>query len=144
MIAVKTAQQVFDEIAARKMVLDHHGLVKPTVYAPLGVKYSSDTYWPIDPEAHSIKMALKIIPLLIIPSERKLNVNSYWAKHWIENMLEDGHISNGEFILCMLMLGYKWKFCDKTTSPNVLFYALGSNSELIETICRGPIGLPKF
>ena len=133
----KTAEHVFAELASKKMVLDMNGIAKPSRY----VNHTAGL--PINPESDAIKSALRIIPLLIVASDRKMSVNSYAGKHVVEKVLECGYISNGEFILCMLMLGYKWKLVDECTSQNAKFYAMYSNSNLMTWLANSD-AVPKF
>jgi hypothetical protein len=73
----------------------------------------------INTKKPELQLLFSIIPLIFIESSRK-SIGSYSGKHVIEQLLDNKYISNGEFILVMLCLGYKMKTCNN--SPNVLFY----------------------
>jgi len=50
---------------------------------------------------------IKLIPYLVKKTSRKGLLNSYRFKHYVENRITGGYISNGELILAMVYLGYK-------------------------------------
>lgn len=74
---------------------------------------------PINTNKPELQLLFSIIPLIFIESSRK-SIGSYSGKHIVEQLLDNNYISNGEFILVMLCLGYKMK--TSNNSPNVLFY----------------------
>jgi len=85
---------------------------------------------PINTKQPHLKLLFSIIPLIFTPSERK-SIGSYGGKHTVEHLMYPGYISNGEFILVMLCLGYKMKA--HKDSPNPTFYGQWSknvNTEL--------------
>ena len=90
---------------------------------------------PIDTKKPLLKLLVPLIPLLFSPSERK-SINSYEAKHMVEQLFHTGYVSNGEFILAMETYrtesnpeGFRRK--EQGDSPNVIYYA--SVSPLFES-----------
>lgn len=68
-----------------------------------------------------LRMLFSILPLILKKSDRK-SVYSYHGKHVVEKLFQHSYISNGEFILVCLALGYKYKYC--ANSPNCDIYGL--------------------
>lgn len=133
-----SAEQVYMELAKNKLALTKNGVykVRKSGPAPCGE--------PVDVESPTIASALKVIPLLITPSLRK-TINSYAGKHVVEKLLHTNYISNGELIMAMMMLGYKWRLPPgEKDSVNVLFYALYTSLELNDWIANCPCDVPRF
>ena len=70
-----------------------------------------------------ISDCIEEIKLLYEPLKTVYNIHSYSGKHYIEKYrdhikLENTYISNGEFILAMLLSGYKYKY---NSGPNMCF-----------------------
>ena len=76
---------------------------------------------------HNIMRCIEEIPAIIRPLRTAYILGSYGAKHSIEYYREkclkvkDGYISNGEFIIAMIMLGHEYKRPDD--SLNAVFRA---------------------
>lgn len=66
-----------------------------------------------------LHLLFSIIPLIFKSSERK-SIGSYGGKHVVEKFFSHEYISNGEFILVMMCLGYKYKVYKDTLNP--IFY----------------------
>ena len=66
------------------------------------------------------------IKILYEPLKSVYNIHSYGGKHYIEKYRDhikttgNNYISNGEFILAMLLSGYKYKY-NSTYGPNMCF-----------------------
>lgn len=101
-----------ERINAEGYFLNHDGLFK-TPMEPNQISVS-DCF-----QDNVMTLLLSIIPLIFKPSERK-SCNSYASKHIVEQWLSSRYISNGQLILAMMALGYKYKTIKG--SPNVLFY----------------------
>lgn len=74
-----------------------------------------------DFENPRLRMLFSILPLILKKSDRK-SIYSYHGKHVVEKLFKHSYISNGEFILVCLTLGYKYKYC--ANSPNCDIYGL--------------------
>jgi hypothetical protein len=72
-----------------------------------------------------LRLLFSIIPLILRKSDRK-HVYSYNGKHVVEKLFKHGYISNGEFILVCISLGYKWKY--ETNTPNCNIFGLWSDT----------------
>lgn len=70
-------------------------------------------------EEKRLHMLFSIIPLIFKTSERK-TVGSYGSKHLVARFFNHQYFSNGEFIIVMIALGYKYKV--RKDSINVTFY----------------------
>ena len=80
---------------------------------------------PINTKNKHLHLLLSIIPLIFSTSERR-SIVSYGGKHTVEKFFQPSYVSNGEFILVMLCLGYRMKsFKD---SPNTQFYGYWSKN----------------
>ena len=77
-----------------------------------------DEYY--DWDYNTIKECMSVIPRYIAQRKtiNKRN-SSYGLKHFFEEQLPHQYIANGEFIVAMLLLGYKVKWIDG--SPNCFF-----------------------
>ena len=73
----------------------------------------------INPSSPHLIKLFSIIPLIFRSSERK-KISSYGGKHIVEELIKERYVSNGEFILVMLCLGYKHKIFKDT--QNITFY----------------------
>lgn len=77
-----------------------------------------------------IELIRQMIRLTIMPTKKKWDIGSYGGKHHVEHLM-DIYITNGEFILAMILEGYEMKQCvwGKDTShpwrptPNAIFRA---------------------
>jgi hypothetical protein len=95
---------------------------------------------------NTLSLILGIIPKLFQKHKgvRKFyNCNSYTGKHSLEEYIkkdieQDVYVSNGEFILAMLMLDYEFKPLNKREIPNVTFNCSFRN--LTPIVCE--CGLP--
>jgi hypothetical protein len=119
--------------------LEHLYLCQEGLFTPRYRKRCADKLGrpltPIDTKKPLLKLLVPLIPLLFSPSERK-SINSYEAKHMVEQLFHTGYVSNGEFILAMETYcspssadGFKRK--EQGDSPNVVYYA--SISPLFES-----------
>ena len=70
-----------------------------------------------------ISDCIEEIKILFEPLKTVYNIHSYGGKHYIERYrdhikIDNTYISNGEFILAMLLSGYKYKY---NSGPNMCF-----------------------
>jgi len=70
-----------------------------------------------------ISNCMEEIKILYEPLKTVYNIHSYSGKHYIERYrdhikIDNTYISNGEFILAMLLSGYKYKY---NSGPNMCF-----------------------
>ena len=72
-----------------------------------------------------LRLLFSILPLILHRSDRK-HVNSYSGKHIVEDVFRHSYISNGEFILVSIALGYKFKYISDT--PNCSIYGIWANT----------------
>ena len=85
------------------------------------------------------QLLFQILPLILKPSERK-SIGSYSGKHHIEKLFKPSYITNGEFILATVALGYKYKMT--TDHPNIKIYGNWSNTILISNPTINPKNYP--
>ncbi len=102
-----------NEIKEKGDVLNHTGYYKGSNGREGDIAFDE-----IDQD-NRVHLLFSIIPLIFQTSERK-SIGSYGGKHIVEKFLTNGYVSNGEFILVMMCLGYKYK--TQKDSPNVQFY----------------------
>ena len=142
------AEKVIEMLNSKGLLLNKNGLFDRVRYrSPLSAEEREnffETGAPINVETEAFKTMMRLIPLMIKPSQRKCEVSSYGGKHDIEIFLKENYISNGEFIMAMMMHGFRWKH--DPTVRNVGFYAQWRVSKQI--ICRdwthGDIQMPSF
>ena len=102
----------------------------------------NDEMFAFDFQNPRLRMLFSILPLIFAKSERK-HTNSYSGKHTVEELFQHGYISNGEFILVCMALGYKIKY--EPYTPNCNIFATFVNT--IPTSWSGanpPYGRYKF
>jgi hypothetical protein len=73
---------------------------------------------PFDFQNPRLRMLFSIVPLILQKSERK-HTYSYSGKHTVEKLFRHGYVSNGEFILVCIALGYKIKYDPNTPNCNI-------------------------
>ena len=75
----------------------------------------------------NIAKSVNEIPHIFLP-RKTLSIGSYNGKHRVEqyrklhNKKEDNYISNGDFIMAMLLYGHKMKKEKENGNPNCNFY----------------------
>jgi hypothetical protein len=120
-----TAEEVTEMLNSKGLVLNKNGLFNRAKYRYTGRPEDRDKFFetaaPIDVETEAFKTMMKLIVLMVKPSFRKCEVSSYNGKHVIEDFLKENYISNGEFIMAMMMHGFRWKH--DSSVANVAFYA---------------------
>ena len=77
-----------------------------------------ETTSPFNFQNPRLRLLFSIIPLLLRKSERK-HVYSYSGKHVVEDLFQHSYISNGEFILVCIALGYKFKYDPNSPNCNI-------------------------
>ena len=82
-------------------------------------------------KSNKFQLLFQIIPLILKHSDRK-SIGSYSGKHVVEKLLTPSYISNGEFILALVALGYKYKI--KKDSLNVQFYGCWTDPPLYDEV----------
>ena len=115
MSPVELLSQKLKEIEERGDVLNHYGYFQKDSVIRNRTNEGNEI---VVNEKHLCQL-LSIIPLIFKSSERK-SIGSYSGKHIVEKLFFSKYISNGEFILVMMSLGYKHRTFKDT--PNVSFY----------------------
>lgn len=123
-----TAERVNEMLNSKGLVLNKNGLYDPKRYFMYNstqderVKFfeNAATADPINIEKEAFKTMMKLIVLMVKPSQRKREIHSYSGKHVIEKFLNENYISNGEFIMAMMMHGFRWHHDSGTA--NVEFF----------------------
>jgi hypothetical protein len=102
-----------------KEIKDKGDILHQGGYVVNGVLKSSKEHSEINCEDKRLHLLFSIIPLVFKGSERR-SIGSYSGKHIVEKFFVSEYISNGEFILVMMCLGYKFKVYKDNI--NVSFY----------------------
>ena len=83
------------------------------------------------------KIITQLIPLLVVKTSKKYLCHSYTFKHILEDITRDKYVSNGQAILAMMYMGYKYKIQDSinlTFQCNIVdsdYTRLRSNTNLL-------------
>ena len=118
-------RKVYEVLDKKKLKLSRGGIFTKET------KYYFNTEPMKDPittrEYRNIARCINEIPNIFVP-RKTLTMGSYGGKHRVEeyrqrqNPKEDNYISNGDFIMAMLIYGHKMKKSDINGNPNCSFY----------------------
>ena len=119
----------------KNIILNTNG-IENEKFIKLGIQRNKFCYKSIRMLAN-INNCIKQIKILYDPI-KQFNEDSYCGKHYVENFRRyinennDNYISNGEFIVAMLISGYNYKYIN---GPNILFNAK-RNKAIIKKIYK--------